>query len=182
MAFLGRLVGTRGNGETAVSRREVLRRGLRLAAAGTVAAAFAGLALPNAATVDAGEDMCEGDPIVSIDGSILQIVVRMPVSKLKHVSAANPVLIRIYVPSDVKHVSVVAYTGPIPERVEWVPVAGVTKGKDKFKVKYAVFAPHGNGNEKYKLQYVATTKIDQRRHDFDSGKWNDGDIDMPRVQ
>ena len=130
----------------------------------------------------AGEDACDGDPVLSIDGAIVQIRFRVPMSAMAWITATHPLVTRVSIPNDVAEASVVAYTGEIPERVDWVRQKGVVKGKDKFTITYSVYAPPRDPHKRYQLLYEATSAIDAKSHNFVSGHWQGGSILVPRVR
>lgn len=77
---------------------------------------------PTAWVAEAGEDFCEGDPIIAINGKLFNITVSIPTSALANLNANNPIVHTIFTPTGAT-ANVVGYTGVIPERVDLVATA-----------------------------------------------------------
>lgn len=133
-------------------------------------------ALPPAAL--AGEDWCDGDPIIYLDGQRIQILVQVPAASLRSISAAEPVVIRLYVPQNVS-VAPIQYTGPVAERVDVVRTRD-TAGAPRLKVHFAVYAPDPPGKTNdFPVRYTAISAIDRQAGVSWSGFWRHDAIDIP---
>lgn len=160
------------------SRRGLLRRGFGAAVAAGLAVAGAGLAWPHG-TAEAGEDMCDGDPLILVDGKLVQIQVSMPRSALAQVSTANPVRIRIEAPQNVL-VKVVGYTGVIPERVEFNPDKAPAAALDIFsQLDFSVYFPQSGAA--YSGSFKATSLLQTMQVTLPSATWRGFSLRTPRV-
>jgi hypothetical protein len=142
---------------------------LALAAAGVVP-------LP-VSSVQAGDDFCGGDPLVMFNGnSLVHFTNRIPNASRPFVAAANPVVTRIFVPSNVD-VRVVATNGSLPERVEFVRTSEVPL-LDSVVIRFQVFAPD-SGSAPYPVLFTAMSPLQTAPGQGLSGRWNDGTVPVP---
>lgn len=127
----------------------------------------------------AGEDWCDGDPIIFVDGQRVQILVQVPASSLRYISVVDPVVIKLYVPQNVS-VAPIQYAGPVAERVEVIRTGEMT-GSPRLKVRFAVYAPDPPGRTNdFPVRYTAVSAIDRQAGSSVSGHWRHDAIDVPR--
>lgn len=114
----------------------------------------------------AGEDMCEGDPIMQINGQLVQMVVSVPATVVPYLSGAKPVDITMFIPkksssTDLSGALVSATSGdasaqaflqailgPVPERVSFVSTKKSVSAKVA-NISFSVAAPPVPGRSSY---------------------------------
>jgi hypothetical protein len=146
------------------------RKGLRrrlLTAALAVLLVTAGSGPFGPGPVQAGDEFCAGDPIFTIDGEFVQIVVQMPRASRHLVHWSNPMVITVLVPqgADVKLVST---SGSIPERVEFLPALPANPGLVS-EVHFSIFAPDQGDETRYTVRYTASSRLDFKAGHLMSG-------------
>lgn len=121
--------------------------------------------------VSADGDMCAGDPVVRFNGNAdVSFTVRVPVSAVPAITKQNPVILRIYVPSNVT-AQVVLFTGALAERVDIVRTSTVASGTS-FEVPYETWAPTPVGGAAYRYNYSAVSTIASTQYNANSGVWS----------
>lgn len=152
-----------------------IRRGARYLLAGLTAVLMssgltpAGWPVATQPTVAlAGEDMCDGDPVIEVESARINITTHIPRSALRYATTANPVQILVYVPRNTKVAHQIAYSGVIPERLTFVYSAsqhliqhGGQAGQTA-EITIVVLAPNPNdGSAPYPVQFDAVSALDQ---------------------
>jgi hypothetical protein len=168
-----------GPAHAAVGRWIGRTRVLLLACALASGAVFPSVAAPAWAEAD----MCLGDPAIVFDtGQVVDIDVRLPLSQTtlfsrSQVSASNPVVLEIHVPSNVRALLRADVSPLYPMRVELVRAGAASSGP--MQIAFRVYAPDQGEGTRYTLGYIATSLLEQTTATFTSGTWATGWIRVP---
>ena len=134
-------------------------------------------------TVLAGEDACENDPIISIDGAIVQIVETLPVRALRFLSPTAPIDIKVYIPENTRDARVLRTTGPAPERVTFIRSGERASRHEHARIRVEITAPDPPGVlDDYVVLFHIRSFDDGRVLDTDRGMFHAGGQGRGRVR
>jgi len=130
-----------------------------------------------AAPAHADLDFCAGDPIITFNLAVTDITVNIPLSATKYATRQNPVVLLVFVPSNVRtllNVGVSTYA----LRTELVKVPTLATGRE-MSIRFAVYAPDGGPATRYTVSYRATSRLEIKSGKTTSGAWHTASFRVP---